>query len=46
MKRLSKVQKSFKGEDLAEEDEEEDEGVQERPTGKHQSRTRDMPPEV
>ena len=51
MKRLSKLQKSLKSEELAEEvlvdeDEEEDHGAQERPTGKHRSRTRDMPPEV
>ena len=31
---------------MVEDDEEEDKGAQERPTGKHRSPTRDMPPEV
>ena len=45
-KRLNKLQKSLRAEDLAEEDDEEDEGAQKRPAGKHRSRTRDMPPEA
>ena len=45
MKRLSKLQKSLRteepvGEILVDEDEEEDHGAQERPTGKHRSRDR------
>ena len=50
MKRLSKLQRSLKSgglaEEITDESEEEDHRAQERPTGKHRSRTRDMPPEV